>query len=217
MVLQKLSGRLSLQAFEALGRLPLADYRRGRLFKGDPAPVTSPKMVARWPTPGSRRQEDRLPRANHEARRLHKAGQDRTHQNYTHITVTRRGVATVRPTTPEARGRHGHRTPYGSAISRPARHCSHAGLNVIRDRRQYGPRVAGPFSQREARRRPGLPQSAKAALPQVAEQGGMRRRRPRGLPAGTTLGEAPVSSRRQDPRRWGRPVNQRPAAGGTYQ
>ena len=101
MVLQKLSGRLSLQAFEALGRLPLADYRRGRLSKGDPAPVTSPKMVARWPTPGSRRQEDRLPRASHEARRLHKAGQDRTHQNYTHITVTRRGVATVRPTTPK--------------------------------------------------------------------------------------------------------------------
>ena len=161
MVLQKLSGRLSLQAFEALGRLPLADYRRGRLSKGDPAPVTSPKMVARWPTPGSRHQEDRLPRASHEARRLHKAGQDRTHQNYTHITVTRRGVATVRPTTPEARGRHGHRTPYGSAISRPARHCSHAGLNVIHDRRQYGPRAAGPFSQREARRRPGLPQSAK--------------------------------------------------------
>ena len=26
---------------------------------------------------------------------------------------------------------------------------------------QYGPRAAGPFSQREARRRPGLPQSAK--------------------------------------------------------
>ena len=47
------------------------------------------------------------------------------------------------------------------AISRPARHCSHAGLNVTHDRRQYGPRAAGPFSQREARRRPGLPQSAK--------------------------------------------------------
>ena len=75
--------------------------------------------------------------------------------------VTRRGVATVRPTSPEVRGRHGHRTPYGSAISRPARHCSHVGLNVIHDRRQYGPRAAGPFSQREARRWPGLPQSAK--------------------------------------------------------
>ena len=88
-------------------------------------------------------------------------------KNYTHITVTRRGVATVQPTTPEARGRHGHRTPYGTAISRPARHCSHAGLNVTHDRRQYGPRAAGPFSQREARRRPGLPQSAKgAAAPQ---------------------------------------------------
>ena len=71
------------------------------------------------------------------------------------------GVATVRPTTPEARGRHGHRTPYGTAIPRPARHCRHAGLNVTHDRRRYGPRAAGPFSQREARRRPGLPQSAK--------------------------------------------------------
>ena len=161
MVLQKLSGRLSLQAFEALGRLPLADYRRGRLSKGDPAPVTSPKMVARWPTPGSRRQEDRLPRASHEACRLQTAGQYRTHQNYAHIMVIRRGVATVRSTIPEARGRHGHRTPYGSAISRPARHCSHAGLNVIHDERQYGPQAAGPLGQREARRRPSLPQSAK--------------------------------------------------------
>ncbi len=113
------------------------------------------------------RQEDRLPRASHEARRLHKAGRGRTYQNYTHITVTRRGVATVRPTTPGARGRHGHRTPYGTAISRPARHCSHASLDVTHGRRQYGPRAAGPFSQREARRRPGLPQSAKGvAAPQ---------------------------------------------------
>ena len=103
-------------------------------------------------------------RAGHGERRLQEAGRDRTHQNYAHITVTRRGVATVRPTTPESRGRHGHRTPYGSAISRPARPCSHAGLNVIRDRRQYGPRAAGPFSQREARRRPGLPPSAKGDL-----------------------------------------------------
>ena len=101
------------------------------------------------------------PEAGLEERRLQEAGQDRNHQSYAHITVTRRGVATVRPTTPEARGRHGHRTPYGTAISRPARHCSHAGLNVTHDRRQYGPRAAGPFSQREARRRPGLPQSAK--------------------------------------------------------
>ena len=47
------------------------------------------------------------------------------------------------------------------AVSRSARHCSHASLNVIHDRLLYGPRGAGPFRQREARRRPGLPQSAK--------------------------------------------------------
>ena len=71
------------------------------------------------------------------------------------------GEATVRPTTPEARGRHGHRTPYGTAIPRPARHCSHTSLDVTHGRHRYGPRAAGPFSQREARRRPDLPQSAK--------------------------------------------------------
>ena len=83
-------------------------------------------------------------------RRLQEAGRDPNHQSYAHITVTRRGVATVRPTTPEARGKHGHRTPDGTAISRPARHCSHASLDVTHDRRQYGPRAAGPFSHREA-------------------------------------------------------------------
>ena len=46
-------------------------------------------------------------------------------------------------------------------VSCSARHCSHASLNVIHDRLLYGPRAAGPFRQREARRRPGLPQSAK--------------------------------------------------------
>ena len=46
-------------------------------------------------------------------------------------------------------------------VSCSARHCSHASLNVIHDRLPYGPRAAGPFSQREARRRPGLSQSAK--------------------------------------------------------
>ena len=67
-----------------------------------------------------------------------------------HITATRRGVATVRPTTPEARGGHGYRRPYGTAVSRAARHCSHASLDVIHDQLLYGPRTAGPFSQREA-------------------------------------------------------------------
>ena len=141
------------------------------------------------------------------------------------------GVATVRPTTPEARGRHGHRRPYGTAISRPARHCSHASLNVIHDRRPYGPRAAGPFSQRGARRRPGLPQSAKGVagppeagypLPRSMRHIKETRRGKatvRALEAAhcshayfnealVIRGEATVSSRRQDPRRWGRPVDQ---------
>ena len=46
-------------------------------------------------------------------------------------------------------------------VSCSARHCSHASLNVIHDRLLYGPQAPGPFRQREARRRPGLPQSAK--------------------------------------------------------
>ena len=45
-------------------------------------------------------------------------------------------------------------------VSRSAQHCSHASLNVIHDRLLYGPQAAGPFRQREARRQPGLPQSA---------------------------------------------------------
>ena len=155
--LKKLTVHLSLQAFEALGRLPLAGYPRGRLSEGDPVPETFPKKATKWPTPGSRLQKDRLPKAGHEERRLQEAGQDRTHQNYAHITEIRRGVATVQPTTPESRSRHGRRAPYGPVIPRPARHCSHVGLDVTHDRRQYGPRAAGPFSQRDARRQPGLP------------------------------------------------------------
>ena len=46
-------------------------------------------------------------------------------------------------------------------VSYAARHCSHASLNVIHDQLLYGPQAAGPFRQREAWRRPGLPQSAK--------------------------------------------------------
>ena len=36
-------------------------------------------------------------------------------------------------------------------VSRAARHCSHASLDVTRDPLLYGLRTAGPFSQREAR------------------------------------------------------------------
>ena len=68
----------------------------------------------------------------------------------------------MRPMTPEARGGHGYRRPYGRDVSRAARHCSHASLDVIRDPLLYGLRTAGPFSQREARRRPSLFQSAKS-------------------------------------------------------
>ena len=154
---EKLSGQSSLQASRAHGRLPLAGYHPGRLPEGDPASKTFPKKATRWPTPGSRPQEDRLPEAGHEEGRLPEAGQDCTHQGCTHIKVIRRGVAAVQPTTPESWNRHGHRAPYGSAITRSARHCSHVDLDVTHDRRQYGPRAAGPFSQRNSRRRPGLP------------------------------------------------------------
>ena len=154
---EKLSGQSSLQASRAWGRLPPAGYPQGRLQEDDPASKTFPKKATRWPTPGSRPQEDRLPEAGHEESRLPEAGQDCTHQDCIHITVIRRGVAAVQPTTSESRNRHGHRAPYGSAISRPARHCSHVDLDVTHDRRQYGPRAAGPFSQRDTRRRPGLP------------------------------------------------------------
>ncbi len=71
-----------------------------------------------------------------------------TTPSHSHITVTRRGVATVRPTTPEARGGHGYRGPYGTTVSRAARHCSHVGLDVTHDRCQYNPWAEGPFCQR---------------------------------------------------------------------
>ena len=154
---EKLSDHSSLQASRAWGRLPLAGYPQGRLPEGDPASKTFPKKATRWPTPGSRPQEDRLLEAGHEENRLPEAGQDCTNQDCIHIMVIRRGVAAVQPTTPESRNRHGHRAPYGSAISCPVRHCSHVDLNVTHDIRQYGPRAAGPFSQRDARRRPSLP------------------------------------------------------------
>ena len=154
---EKLPGQSSLQASRARGRLPLAGYPQGRLPEGDPASKTFPKRATRWQTPGSRPQEDRLPEAGHEEGRLLEAGQDCTHQGCTHIMVIRRGVAAVQPATPESRSMHGHSAPYGSAIPRPARHCSHVDCDVTHDRRQYGPRAAGPFSQRDARRRPGLP------------------------------------------------------------
>jgi len=114
-LLKKLSGHLSLQAFEAQGRLPPTDYPRGRLLEDDPFPETSSNKDTRWPTPGSRPQEDRLPEAGHEESRLPEAGQDCTHQDCTHIAVVRWGVATVQPTTPDSRSRRGHRAPYGPA------------------------------------------------------------------------------------------------------
>ena len=154
---KKLSGHSSLQASRAWGRLPPAGYPQGRLPEGDPASETFPKKATRWPTPGSRPQEDRLPEAGHEESRLLEASQGCTHQDCIHIMVIRRGVAAVQPTTPESRNMHGHRASYGSAIPRPAWHFSHVDLDVTHDMRQYGPRAAGPFSQRDARRRPGLP------------------------------------------------------------
>ena len=154
---EKLSGRSGLQASKTQGRLPLVGYLTGRLPEGDPTSKNLPednhkmadsqKPAISRPTPRSRPQEDRLP----------EAGQDCTHQGCAHITMMRRGVAIVQPATPESRSMHGHSAPYGSAIPRPARHCCHVDRDVTHDRRQYGPRAAGPFSQRDARRRPGLP------------------------------------------------------------
>ena len=154
-----------------------------------------------------------------------------TTPSHSPITATGRGVATVRPTTPKARGGHGYRRPYGTAVSRAAQHCSHASLDVIHDRLRYGPRAPGPFRQREAWRRPGLSQSAEGvAGPQKPATPFPRSRSPiketrRGkatvrapeaahcshaylFKALVIRGEATVSSRRQDPRRWGRPVDQ---------
>ena len=116
-------------------------------------------------------------------------------------------------------------------VSCSARHCSHASLDVIHDRLLYGPQAPGPFRQREARRRPGLPQPAKGvAGPQKPATPLSRSRSPiketrRGMAtvrvpeaahcshayldkALVIRGEATVSSRRQDPRRWGQPVDQ---------
>ena len=111
---------------------------------------------------------------------------------------------------------------------------------------QRGPRAVGRFRQRDARRRPGLPQSARdgAGSPQPARFP-PRRRRPiketrRGKAtvrapeaahcshayldkALVITGEATVSSRRQVPMKWGRPVDRvagsrrDPPAGGTQQ
>ena len=46
-------------------------------------------------------------------------------------------------------------------VPEPAAYAPDKRLDVIHEPLLYGLRTAGPFSQREARRRPGLPQSAK--------------------------------------------------------
>ena len=46
-------------------------------------------------------------------------------------------------------------------VSRAARHCSHASLDVIHDPLLYGLQAAGPFCRRETQRRPGLPRPAR--------------------------------------------------------
>ena len=97
---EKLPGQSSLQASRAQGRLPLAGYYLGRLAEGDLASKTFPKRTTRWPTPGSRPQEDRLPEAGHEEGQIPEDGQGCTLRGSAHITVMRRGVATVQPATP---------------------------------------------------------------------------------------------------------------------
>ena len=175
MALQKLSGRSSLQAPKAQGRLPLAGYLTGRLLEGGPAlkpsrrepqegriqeaghkRTDSQKPATRRPTPRCRPQEGRLPAS----------GQDCTLKDCTHITVTRWGVATVKPATPESWSTHGHSAPYGSAIPRPARHCCHVDHDATHDRLLVQPAGGRPL-QPERR--------SKAAKPPPVRLGCSRR------------------------------------------
>ena len=61
------------------------------------------------------------------------------------IKETRRGKATVKPATPESRSTHGHSAPYGSAIPRPARHCSHVDHDATHDGLSVRPAGGGPL------------------------------------------------------------------------
>ena len=69
----------------------------------------------------------------------------RTLKVRTPITTMGRGVATVDPATPEYRNTHGYSTPYGAAISYPAKHCCHADHDAIHDGSPVRPVGGGPL------------------------------------------------------------------------
>ena len=60
-------------------------------------------------------------------------------------------MAIVNPATPESWNTHGYSTLYRAAMQI---------MTPSTTGRQYGPQAAGPFGQRDIRRRPDLPQPA---------------------------------------------------------
>ena len=80
----------------------------------------------------------------------------------THITAIRRGVATVKPATPESLSEHGHIAPYRVAIPRPVRHCCHVDHDVTHGGLSVRPVGGGPL----------LPERhPRAAWPPIVGQG----------------------------------------------
>ena len=67
-------------------------------------------------------------------------------------------------------------------VSRAARHCSHVGLDVTHDRRQYGPWAVGPFARETSEdgpassSRPGMWPAPNSRLPPSLEACALLRR-----------------------------------------
>ena len=141
-------------------RLPLRSAVRRRprpknIQEESPERAGSTKPATRRPTPRSR-----PPSAG---------GPDRALKICTHITAMRRGVATVKPATPESRNAHGHSASYGAAITRPTRHCCHVDHDVTHGELSVRPVGGGP------------PQS------------GRRLKAARPLPVGPRYGRLPIA------------------------
>ena len=75
----------------------------------------------------------------------------------TNVMAMGRGVATVKPAAPESQNTHGYSTSYGAAMTRPAWHYCMLTMTSPTAGCQYAPQAAGPFSQRDTRRRPRFP------------------------------------------------------------
>ena len=58
-----------------------------------------------------------------------------------------RGVATVKPTTPKSRNKHGHSKPYESATTRPAGYCCHADHDATHDKLSVRPMGDAPSAR----------------------------------------------------------------------